>query len=71
MIPFYGEYMSCHWAKFYFEESQIGEKSQELKKKDEVIAEKEKFIQDKSSTIQSLQNEVASLQVSWVVTRSG
>ncbi|CAI8615266.1 unnamed protein product [Vicia faba] len=49
-------------TKIQFLDSQISEKSQELKKKDGIIAEQEKLFNDRSSVIQSLHNTVASLQ---------
>lgn len=48
------------------EESQIDEKSREVKGKDELVAEKEKLLKEKEDKISSLQTEVSSLQV-WIL----
>lgn len=44
-------------------ESNIDEKTRELKSKDDIIVQKDKTIQDKSDSIASLQNEISSLLV--------
>lgn len=51
------------------EETQIDEKTREVKGKDELVAEKEKLLKQKEDKIASLQTEVSSLQVciSWFI----
>lgn len=51
------------------EETQIDEKTREVKSKDELVAEKEKLLKQKEDKIASLQTEVSSLQVciSWFI----
>ena len=50
-------------------ETQIDEKTREVKGKDELVAEKEKLLKQKEDKIASLQTEVSSLQVciSWFI----
>lgn len=51
---------------FCCEESQIDEKTREVKGKDELVAEKEKLLKEREDKIASLQTEVSSLQV-WIL----
>lgn len=49
-------------SKIHALESQIGEKTRELKSKDDLIAQKEKVLQEKLDVVALLESEIASIQ---------